>query len=77
MQVATTAIKPVRPYNRFGPSKIINTGLDPTANFKHFVGNDTFKNIDVHRDRKCATIMETSVKIPKGQVPYGTTTMTY
>ena len=37
MQVATQAIKPVRPFNRFGASKIANTGSDPQGSFKHFV----------------------------------------
>ena len=29
MQIATSTVKPVRPFNRFGASKIANTGLDP------------------------------------------------
>ena len=77
MQLATTAVKPVRPYNRFGAQKIADTGVDPDAGYKHFLTQDPFKNIDVHRDRCCATIMETSVRVPIGQVPYGTTTRTY
>ena len=51
MQVATTSVKPVRPYNRFGQSKIAGTGLDPHGSYKHFINNDTYKNIDIARDR--------------------------
>ena len=29
MQIATTAVKPTRPFNRFGASKIAGTGSDP------------------------------------------------
>lgn len=77
MQIATTSIKPVRPFNRFGASKIAGTGSDPQGSYKNFILQDTFKNIDVKRDRFEATKAETSIKIPAGQVPYGTTTMTY
>lgn len=79
MQLATVAVKPVRPYNRFGPNqyKVAGTGVDPKGTYKHFVEQDPFKNIDVHRDRLNSTIMERSVKIPLGQVPYGTTLETY
>ena len=77
MQVATQAIKPVRPFNRFGASKIANTGSDPQGSYKHFIQNDPFTNIDVHRDHNEKHISETAIKIPQGQVPYGTTTQTY
>jgi hypothetical protein len=66
MQIATSTVKPVRPFNRFGASKIANTGLDPQGSFKHFVQNDPIKNIDLARDRFESTKHETSIKIPKG-----------
>ena len=71
------AIKPVRSFNRFGTSKIDGTGCDPQGSYRHFVKNDPITNIDVHRDRLFTTRSETSIKIPKGQVPYGTSTHTY
>lgn len=77
MQIATTAVKPVKPYNRFGKSKIENTGIDPQGSYLHFIQNDAFKNIDVRRDYNEAHKSETAVKIPHGQVPYGTTVHTY
>ena len=77
MQLATTAVKPVRPYNRFGASKIAGTGKDPQGAYAHFVKNDPYKNIDVYRDRFEANKDSLTVKIPAGQVPYGTTTCTY
>ena len=73
MQLATTKVNPVRPYNRFGPSKVADTGIDPFGSYKHFVENDPITNIDIHRDHLKTVIKKESVKIPRGQVPYGTT----
>jgi hypothetical protein len=67
----------VRPYNRFGAQKIADTGKDPLGSFAAFLKNDPYKNIDIARDRHEATKHETSIKIPQGQVPYGTTVCTY
>ena len=65
-QISTVQVKPVRPYNRFGASKISNTGLDPHGGYKSFIQKDAFKNIDVHRDRFESNKKETSIKIPAG-----------
>ena len=62
----TSQPKPVRPYQRFGPAKIADTGFDPVNNWKHFIKNDPTTNIDVHRDRKFTTRHEDHVKIPTG-----------
>ena len=77
MQVARNNPQPVRPYNRFGASKIANTGKDPQGSFVAFIQKDPYKNIDVRRDHHEETKHETSVKIPHGQVPFGTTVCTY
>ena len=77
MQVATTAIKPVRPFERFAATKKAGTGIDPDGSYRNFVKNDTYKNIDVHRDHAESHKEETAVKIPLGQVPFGTATCTY
>ena len=53
------------------------TGIDPEGNFKNFIKRDPTKNIDVHRDRKFDSRHEDNVKIPVGQVPFGTTKCTY
>jgi len=66
MQIATTNPKPVRPYNRFGASKIADTGKDPQGSFASFTKKDPYKNIDVKRDHHEATKHETSIKIPQG-----------
>ena len=69
--------KPVRPYQRFPPMKSAMTGIDPEGNFKNFIKRDPTTNIDVRRDRKFETRHEDHVKIPVGQVPFGTTKCTY
>ena len=66
MQLATTAIKPVRPYERFAATKKAGTGIDPDGSYRNFVKNDTYKNIDVHKEHAHAHINETAVKIPHG-----------
>lgn len=47
------------------------------GNIRNFIKNDTYRNIDVHRDHHAKTINETAVKVPIGQVPFGTTVHTY
>ena len=71
------SVKPVRPFKRFGAYKMADTGQDPQGSYKHFVSKDPIQNIDVHRDLLKKITVEQSVKIPIGQVPYGTTLNTY
>lgn len=75
--MASNAPKPVRPYARFPPTKVVNTGKDPMGSYTHFIKNDPYKNLDWKRDHHDATKHETSVKIPLGQVPFGTATHTF
>lgn len=77
MQEAFSAIKPVRPFARFSPVKVANTGVDSLGAYKAFLEKDTITNIDVRRDHHKRTIHDTTVKIPPGQVPVGTTKETY
>ena len=66
MQIATTSVKPSRPFNRFGASKIAGTGCDPYGSYKNFIQHDAFKNIDVNRDYLEANKDKISIKIPQG-----------
>jgi hypothetical protein len=77
MQIATNAVKPVRPFSRFTSTKVAGTGVDPQGSYRDFINKDTFKNVDVRRDHNEENKEENSIKIPKGQVPYGTTTHTF
>lgn len=42
------AFRPVRPFNRFGKSKIYNTGIDPPAIFVDFINKDPDKPYERH-----------------------------
>ena len=77
LQISTNKPNPVRPYCRFPATKVANTGKDPMGSYSHFVKQDPFQNLDWKRDHQKEHIHETAVKIPAGQVPYGTTTHTY
>ena len=76
-QPARVTVKPVRPYQRFQNSRVANSGIDPIGNYAHFIWKDPTTNLDVHRDRKRLTAQFDHAKIPKGQVPYGTTKCTF
>ena len=67
--------KPVRPYRRFMPSKMSNTGHDPVKTFAHFIGRDPIE--DMHRTRRTITLKEDFASVPRGKVPHGTTKCTY
>ena len=67
----------MRPYRRFQNPKVVNTGIDPIGNFKHFIMKDPTTNLDVRRDRLSLTRREDHVRIPRGQVPFGTTKCTF
>ena len=77
MQQATTQSNPVKPYQRFPATKVCNTGRDPMGAYQHFVKNDPITSLNWKRDNQKDNINETSIKIPKGQVPFGTATETY
>lgn len=77
MQIATTKPAPVRPYQRFPATKVVNTGKSPMGAFLHFVSKDPFQNLDWKRDHHNSTVREMSVKIPKGKCPFGTTVHTF
>ena len=54
-----------------------DTGIDPIGSLFAFIKKDAIKCIDVHRDHKEEKKHETSIKIPAGKVPHGTTKYTY
>lgn len=64
--MASNQPKPVRPYSRFPPTKIVNTGKDPMGSYAAFIKNDPYKNLDWKRDHHELTKNETAVKIPHG-----------
>jgi len=51
--------------------------MDSSGAYLNFIKHDAINNMDVHRDRKDTLKDENFVKIPIGQVPYGTTKCTY
>ena len=42
--------KPTRPYNRFPPPKVANTGADPLGSFKEFIKKDIANPINMRKD---------------------------
>ena len=78
LSIQTHHVRPARPFQRFKPSTVIHSGVDPNGNFLTFLKKDVNKNIDIHRDKKA----ENNARRPQsavqmGQVPVGTTTCTY
>jgi hypothetical protein len=58
---------------RFPPTKVVGTGIDPLGSFKEFLKKDVKVNIDLHRDTvKRIDDLETRKPLPA----IGTTTMT-
>ena len=70
-------VMPVRPFRRFAPVTMSNSGVDPNGNYFDFIGKDVKKNIDVHRDFKLERKRCPSEESLLPAVPVGTTTCTY
>ena len=70
-------VKPVKPYSRFPKSKIADTGVNPQSGFVEFTKKDPVLALNAHRDHELTVKDQIYVKIPIGQVPYGTTKHTY
>lgn len=66
---------PVRPYNRFTPGKVCDSGIDPIKNLTHSFKRES--TLDAHRYDRIGTRAVIDSPIPRGKVPYGTTKCTY
>ena len=73
MQEAFSAIRPVRPFQRFSPVKVANTGVDSLGAYRAFLEKDVIQNIDLRRDLNRRR--NTELNMPP--VPAGTTKQTY
>ena len=76
LQMSMNQVKPVRPYQRFKPATVMNSGVSPHGAYSGFVKKDVKTNIDVHKEREKLR-SKSEMRIPVGQVPFGTTTCTY
>ena len=70
-------MKPVKPYRRFPKTMTADSGINPTGSFVDFIRKDPTIALDRHRDYERTVKDEIYVKVPTGQVPYGTTKHTY
>lgn len=62
---------------RFKPSTIAHSGVNPLGAFHSFMKHDAIKNIDVRRDEKAPVSIERDFGFMKGRVPVGTKTFIY
>ena len=76
-RMSKSMTRPVRPYRRFPNTMQADTGINPTGTFSDFIKKDPIENLDRHRDYEKTVKDEIYVKIPNGQVPFGTTKCTY
>ena len=72
-----SALNRNKPYHRFAPPKVADTGVDPTANWRHFIKGES--TIDAYRDDRMGTLARKSAEFSpqKGAVPSGTTKCTF
>ena len=71
------SVSPVRPHRRFMEHKTAGTGMDPTANWRHFMKGES--TIDRYRSNIMGSLPRNGpeMAVKKGLVPTGTTKCTY
>ena len=72
-----SAVNRNKPYKRFMAAKAADTGVDPSANWRHFIKQES--TIDQYRGDRMGTMARKSVEFTpvKGAVPIGTTKCTF
>lgn len=62
---------------KYKPSKVAHSGVDPLGSFQAFVKHDPIKNIDIWRDERPKVDVKKEFGFMQGKVPVGTTTHTF